>query len=586
MTTAAALPSVLADSKHKTVVKEGPHNDLDDCTAIFTFEAPPRHSDAEAVELSERQNKIPKTCHDMLQSESAEARLAAARELISLRPDLGLPYAVLARESAASEDEVESLYRKSIEFLLIERDMRDRAEETLEVMDIELLQGADTSTSEASADYHLEWYDRAPYFLDDDGFALIAYEFTRHLWRIGKKEAAIDFVLPLINNLGIAASDLQILAVSYLIQSDRDAEAQSLLDQNPLPFPEWFYSKALLLFRTHGDHLISRSALRLALIEHPPMGKAIAGVPEAKHGAFNQVESLIDGPDQYYDLDEDESTLIEDTSCAWHKTPGSTEWLLKYLVGQVPKELVLKILNASDTDKAKAKRWKVNFDIAEAQMLRENWKEAKKYARMAFREIRNSGYQSRALYDSVRQLIELAEVFDGLTSEIVDFLEQHLHQRQDFKSVDEIAGLTEKVASFFMDLKMFDRAEKLLTESTALMEKSAEEGDTNFSLYDLATAWHNLAFCLGELRRYKEAADLFARSTDAQEKYLGRNHMENFLGLDYLARCLHHSGEHVAEAGVRQRLAQLAESTGSCEQDDSHKNHGPRCAWFVTPCPI
>ena len=97
-----------------------------------------------------------------------------------------------------------------------------------------------------------------PYLLEVDGYVLVAPEFARFLWTQEKSTQAFEVITSLIDEFGEIEDEHCCLAVSWLVQTDADAQANSLMSRSPDDCAEWHYMNALLQFRADGDTPLSR----------------------------------------------------------------------------------------------------------------------------------------------------------------------------------------------------------------------------------------------------------------------------------------------------------------------------------------
>jgi hypothetical protein len=277
-------------AEHFYVLQAGPHHDL----STYCLYLPEEELEVDTADGAETL-RLMHLSMQMIESATHAERVAAAREFLLVRNDYGLPYFILAREGSVNASETEANYSRALALFHAESD-RDLSERAA-IID--------------------------PYFMEEGGHCLIATEVARFLWLQGKKEEAL---LKIRAAAGIFGDDYEskpvYTATSWLIQMDRDQTANLLINICQSSAAEWFYAKALLLFRSLGSTPVSRAALVSAMLENRLIGEmllsALAGDDE------------VDEAHKHCDR-ADVQKFVDDTQAAWQHSSGSQEWLAESL---------------------------------------------------------------------------------------------------------------------------------------------------------------------------------------------------------------------------------------------------------------
>jgi tetratricopeptide (TPR) repeat protein len=521
------------------------HADVEDFCFVWTFET----LSEKEFESTEEVLASARFTESMLGAPSAKDRVEAAGELLKKHPECGLPYLVFARDGAIAEREEN--YRRAIDLLSVEAEKARGYEEAIETVDTESDDDDDDNKQNEKFQSLLDWYDEVPYSFEVEGVAFVTAELARFLWQEGRHDDAIACIVPVLTRLEDEASYLQAIVASYLIQANKEEQASSLLDQMPLPFPEWYYSKTLLLFRKHGDSSISRSTLQRALTANKLMAKVIL-TGHATDSTGSSANEFEENSFDESELSGNDSLLVSDAATGWHTTPGAMEWLAGLIDRIDPLSGTARLTDPQI--KSRAKLWQTHFEIADVQIERDNYKEAKKNARMAFKEIRKVGFLNYALYQSLDQLIDIAEEYDGAKGEIIQYLDELLLQRESIENKAEATYIIAKVAESYQKLQMHEHSMKLLEKEIPVIEHLLEINESTVCLDNLAMA----LFCQGcnfrELERWQEAKSATERSAELQESYLGKDHPDLLANLGLVSLCLEKLGELEKAKGIKVRM--------------------------------
>ncbi|HEY9871322.1 MAG TPA: hypothetical protein V6D08_19340 [Candidatus Obscuribacterales bacterium] len=512
--------------------------------------------DDETVPEGERLYALAENVKRMLEADEQSERLAAVQEVLGQRPNCGFAYAVLAREAARTDEEAEQYYRQAVSCLKdeypIERIFRQESEAEVPDEDLPELE---------------------PYLVKPGAYVIVAAELARLIWRSGRQDEALSAVLALLDEHKDDAEELMFLAASWLIQLGRDAEARALIDRDPSCLPEWYYTNALLIYRSQGDTAASRAALYDGLAESSLIAELISDPDAITDDGYDDIEL------------EDEERFADDARCAWHRSPGSLEWMLK-----VVRSMNLAAADGTHADaasekaaEARLKRWRDDFESALAFLERGDHKSAKRLLRSALREAEKLGPASEPFRETVDTLIELLNESGGSSDEMEALLDRQLATAEALHAGDKrrLALSCASIARRFMDMEKYDKGEAAFARACNLLEQLLQANDSFVTLRELSSSVFGRAFCLGSQKRYAEAVPLFRLSIELQEQFLGANHFDHIPNLDYLRRSLHHLGEHSEEASVWLRLSAIAGD----ELDDPHRGHGAGCSWSVSGCP-
>lgn len=544
------VPDTMIASEHSTWgLCPGPHEDL------LSVCLQPRDDSLEKYQCDHKKiYAISRNVERMLVAESRDERVTAAKEVLLRQPLSCLAYMVLAREGSDDLDQAGLYYDLAATLLKKERELCTYAIESIGNHDAVL----------------------APYLLKEfpeNAYTLIAGEAGRFFWGLGKQEQALLRVLSSIEEFGDNRCELSCLASSWLIESGQDARALSLLDAEPASLAQWYYMKAVLSFRSHGDSIVSRALLRLAITEDPFIAILLLGSELEKIAAAHEIVEA--------------EGFVLDTRSAWHTSEGSLPWLNKFLTvsaanSSPPADSSQPVVAnhlLSNVDTGRLKRWQTDYEIAQTLQERGDLKGAEHRLRSALREAERLGMETWQFGKTMNALIGLAQETGESTIKLVAILErQSEHVEKAFTSNEsKLFWVSWHLGFYFMSLLEFERAEKPLARAAGLIETLLEAKGSTVTLKDASSVLEGLGFCLGEQSRYWEAAPCFRRSVELHEQFLGKNHPELVPPLDSLWRCLHHSGLHKEEAAVRERLDEL-DPDGDYDPPEASDLSGP---WHV-----
>jgi tetratricopeptide (TPR) repeat protein len=556
-----------------------PHIDLRRGCSYFTKAA------AKEVPDGEKRWQLAETAKRMLNAESKEERVAAARELLSGN-ECGLAYTVLAREDANSTEQQEEYYRKALALL------RDRSplfadDDAANAGDVDHDAEPYGEGNNDSDDVDEDIKDIEPYFEDPKVYLIVATEFARFLWTNGKADEAMSFSSELTNRFDYAVFELAVLSISWHIQEGKLDVAQSLLSKIPIEDASWYLLQALMLFGTSGDTTISRAALRAGLINDFRLGKMLLGMEldeqeQEKESAEDHQDSCHAGLCRTHRR----PRYIADTGCAWHKSPGADEWLETVMTLLHNHGVALAIGTAGQsvsTDRARLKRWRDNFDIGRSYMTSGDYKQARKLLRSALREAEMLGTNSAEFEETLRELEILLEKAGGSSDETLSIIEKRLQvlEGHDDKTSAAFGIQLRKIAKYFKDLHQYERATELFLRCREIYDTLIDANSPEVSLFDTAGLEESLGVSAGEQRQYQQAADHLQRAIEQKERYLTKDHGDLAAPIDRLWRCLHHLGNHAEEAALKKRLEH---DFGINIDNDEHSEHGPSCPWFVKEC--
>jgi len=145
-------------------------------------------------------------------------------------------------------------------------------------------------------------------------------ELAECLWSIGRRDEAIGHLSEMVRLNPGDNQGIRYLLAAHLLELDRDADFDRLVEQYPEPTAFLLFSRVLREFRRGGD---SREARKL-LVQARAANKHI--VPLLLHAA-----SLPDKlPANYSRGQTDEAVLyLSDFGGGWRQTPGAITWLRK-----------------------------------------------------------------------------------------------------------------------------------------------------------------------------------------------------------------------------------------------------------------
>ena len=340
----------------------------------------------------------------------------------------------------------------------------------------------------------------------------------------------------------------------HLICEGKDMEARAELDKDPVPTVEWLYLNALLKFREVGDCIQSRSAAAAALSDSPMIAIALNETEAAVSEEEDKEENKEEGSDD--DDDDDDESDLNDlyasvTQPAWKSTEGALQWLSKQLENEP------RLFGAAEhPDEVRLKKWQREFELADSNLRREDFKSTKRSFKAALREY-------DALNDGGDMFILTASMLGTFLQATEDSLEelQVAFDRKiawlDKQEREDIEGLFTSYSEFakvLMKLDMHKSAQHCAEIALTLYEKSIDQGAGKLNFHDGAGCLFMYACMLSEQENFAEAERRFSQLTEIQEEYLGKGHLSLVEGMMGWRFCLHQLKRHEEEKVIYDRL--------------------------------
>ncbi len=229
--------------------------------------------------------------YEAWESPSRERRVGLATQALAISPDCADAYVILAQEGASSLAEATELYRKAVE--AGERALGKRA-------------------FKDDVGHFWGLLETRPYMRARAGLA-------QCLWEAGQRDEAIAHHRDLLRLNPRDNQGIRYVLAACLLDTGRDAELASLLEQHADDAgAAWAFTRALLAFRIGGDSERSRTLLAEARAANPH-------VPAYLLGRKKMPKRL---PDYIGFGDENEAiAYVGDNASGWQKTAGALDWL-------------------------------------------------------------------------------------------------------------------------------------------------------------------------------------------------------------------------------------------------------------------
>jgi tetratricopeptide (TPR) repeat protein len=210
----------------------------------------PRHKAETPLE------KAQELIYEAWETESPRKRVRLARKALRISPDCVDAYLILAEETAESLEEAREFYEQAVE----------AGERAL---------GPD-ALSDLEGNFWLATETR-PYMR-------ARLELAQLLWFMDEAQEAIDELHEMLLLNPNDNQGARYILLSYLLQDDRNEEAEKLLDDfKEDASPDWLYTHALILFIKQGPSRGANSTLKKALKSNPYVPEFLLGrepVPE------------------------------------------------------------------------------------------------------------------------------------------------------------------------------------------------------------------------------------------------------------------------------------------------------------------
>lgn len=465
----------------------------------------------------------------MLISPTKEVRLATAADILKVEPKCGLALAVMAREGAVTESEVDSYYRQSVESLYAE------------------VGSADKSNAPWGADFIRTREPVGSFIVSSETVVAVTLEFARLLKQRGESEEAIALLnrgVDLINDQEPNAAMEQLFV--WHMCAGQVAEARALFDRKPLCGRRWLFMHAMTAFREHGEGVIARSAMHFACQNSQVMAHAFA------NDDLNEVSKCLwDVMDRT--SHDDAMEFVSAMRPVFEAVPNLQQWLIDCACGSPSFANITTAVSsrpdvkpADSSIRNRYKRFKENIDLFFSFGKRGKVKEAKKYIRLALRESQKLPIGTWEIYATLRyvaNMVTLEEMHDevdaicaGLAAEIDKCEDLRLKSRVYTEIGCVLTALKKcKLAPWF-----FAHAGDFLET----LHKTSPELD---SLYELNAPLDKLAGCLIHDEKFEPAEQLFLRLTSIQAQYLPHHHPSVLMYIYQRAECFHKLGQHEEE---------------------------------------
>jgi tetratricopeptide (TPR) repeat protein len=227
------------------------------------------------------------------------AKLALARKALTISPDCADAYALLA-DAAKGLDRRLELYREAVA----------AGERAL---------GEKTFKEEVGNFWGI--LESRPYMRARAGLA-------QCLWDLGQHDEAIGHWWEMLRLNPDDNQGIRYVLAARLLELDRDLDLAALLKQYDSDGSAYtFWTKALLLFRTHGDNAKSRRALEWALESNPHVPVYLLGNKRLPR----RLPEYVGWGDE-----REAMWWVSENMKAWKKTNGALAWLVETISAERP----------------------------------------------------------------------------------------------------------------------------------------------------------------------------------------------------------------------------------------------------------
>jgi tetratricopeptide (TPR) repeat protein len=277
---------------------------------------------------------------------------------------------------------------------------------------------------------------------------------------------------------------------------------------------------------------------------------------------------------------------VSDTCCAWQKSNGTQEWLLRY--DDSPHGSTR---TAATQVLQNEKRWIEALDMAEKFAEREQFKDAKRYYRQALKEAQRREGDQR--YNTViitlmcyLQFLNETDHKDEIVGETIDAEIARIAKDETCTPAQQ-ALVLRSMGRLLLDIGQSSRSLELSMQALPLLESLLQSDSASVSLSQVSEAELNIGIVLGDMERFAEAAQHFQRSVESSEQYLGSEHPNLDTALDYWWRALHKIGKHQEESEVRYRQLRIAsfyDDPDDMDDDPDDSDEDTDYVWYVERC--
>ncbi len=239
------------------------------------------------------------------------------------------------------------------------------------------------------------------YSPEESGYALAVADLAQVKWNSGKQQEAVELITSCFeetreNVWYEVRAIVRDLAVSFLLQSGKAQQAQTLLFSDTQDNAQWHGLNALVHFALSGDCLNSRTALTLSLT----MGTMIA-------------DALLKGDISVFDDSVDAPELrrhVADTEPSWQVIAGAVEWLQRISKDPcVMHNREMLEISIPHGDQSRWKRWEDTVKRADHYLLQDDVSEAKKLYKSALREAERIDYSYGPFYETMTAIVDFTE---------------------------------------------------------------------------------------------------------------------------------------------------------------------------------
>jgi tetratricopeptide (TPR) repeat protein len=563
---APAQQEQLTADAENIVMRSGPHNDLGTLCLYL--------NDVERVDQSEKQRRlafIANTAEQMLEADSREERLGAAREILKLESDCSIANAVMAREGSKSEAEMEQYYQIAIKALERECITHDA-----------LIDNHLDNCENINEDKDCEHYDlsdgREAYLLEHEAYFIVAAEFAQYLWQKEKFDQAIAIMLdvanlitkvrPLRGYLFISEGKLLIISISWLILQNRHEEALQLLTE-PDDSADWLYFNALMRYRMEGDTIASRAALHHAISFDRDICDQLVGIANIE---------LTDDEDEFEQAKDDYSFNI--SKSAWESSNGAIGWMIACEKALGERIGEFEDYKSTSNNKERVERLQNDLELARKFSKRGDYKEAKKHLKNALKEATAIRDDNMVFLTTFALVLLLFETVKLPAEELLEIIERKsaLLLEETTPATQVKADLFYLFGGFFKEFDNYNRAADMFKLSLEQLDELQNIDGNTVDLYDTSKALYSLGYALAKQSLDEEALGLFAQALTQQEEYLSDDHPFLLETLEGMFRSMHHLGQHEEKELIRDRMFEIDDSTDY----EEHSDHGPACPWNVT----
>lgn len=557
-------------------LRPGPHDDLRSlCLCLEEFEIPNEKAQQPELALLANSAKV------LLEAESIEERLDAAKAALEKRSDCSIANAVIAREGSHNEDEANGYYQLAIAAL---------KQESTRHRELAYAHFKSCPDSKNGMPCHHKNQDiiDEPYLLKSEAYYLIASEFALFLWTQEKFDHAIEIMFDVISEMKkyrhedehryVSEGLLVTLTYAWLVLQNRESAATPLLS-NANNSPAWHYSNALRLYRSEGDTRASRGALLHALKKYFGLFETLTGFPVDQRKPKPSGEYRNQNREEHPNND----ASINFLKLAWQKSSGSIEWAInceKLSVERLPE---FDRYTSSAENAERIKRWKNNLSTGITFIKRSSQKDARKFFKMALKETVAMKNDEKPFLITFALALELSDVVNFSKEELFEPLKKMAISLEDLLvgTPQHKAGVYQVFGQFFEPFDANVYAADMYKLALRHLENIPAENSDYLNLYVSANTEFSLARQLGSQAQYQEALEAFERALAMKEQYLPFDHPHLAKTLDLQSRCLHHLGRHKEEKEMRQRLLTIDRASAF----DEHEAHGSSCPWYLSPCP-